>query len=270
MPGAVLQTLAALWTEELLRERHGSTRAQAAENAEEADEPFGGAGTQWRGDGGAILDWIAFPDAFQRYDSALRIVPNRSRMDDAVANAYGTTNDRRTRSTEHEAGYDAYMTGVCFLVMVLHSRGVMASEAGQVRVFADPDAFADVPPQGTGLPDRNRIGRLGTCAFSAADGVVPLQRSDMSQMSLRSGHVDVVPDRGNVYFLVGVAQGMTTAAVAQFLAAAGIGIPLHVVFVDKGTVRVMMQGKQHVGTIAHSHHAVVGGLRSNRRDPARR
>ena len=157
------------------------------------------------------------------------------------------------------------MTGVCFLVMVLHSRGVMASEAGQVRVFADPDAFVD---GGTGLlADRNRIGRLGTCAFSAADGVVPLQRSDMSQMSLRSGHVDVVPDRGNVYFLVGVAQGMTTAAVAQLLAAAGIGIPLHVVFVDKGTVRVIMHGKQHAGTVAHSHHAVVGGLRSNRRDP---
>ena len=185
-----------------------------------------------------------------------------------MANAYGTT--RRSSHSfgfEHEAGYDAYMTGVCFLVMVLHSRGVMASEAGQVRVFADPDAFADVPPQGTGLPDRNRIGRLGTCAFSAADGVVPLQRSDMSQMSLRSGHVDVVPDRGNVYFLVGVAQGMTTAAVAQLLAAAGIGIPLHVVFVDKGTVRVIMHGKQHAGTVAHSHHAVVGGLRSNRRDP---
>ena len=256
-----------MWTEELLRERHGSKRAEAGAE-EEADEPFGGAGTQWRGDGGAILDWIAFPDGFQRYDSALRIVPNRSRMDDAVANAYGTT--RRSSHSfgfEHEAGYDAYMTGVCFLVMVLHSRGVMASEAGQVRVFADPDAFADVPPQGTGLPDRNRIGRLGTCAFSAADGVVPLQRSDMSQMSLRSGHVDVVPDRGNVYFLVGVAQGMTTAAVAQLLAAAGIGIPLHVVFVDKGTVRVIMHGKQHAGTVAHSHHAVVGGLRSNRRDP---
>lgn len=256
-----------MWTEELLRERHGSKRAEAGAEAE-ADEPFGGAGTQWRGDGGAILDWIAFPDGFQRYDSALRIVPNRSRMDDAVANAYGTT--RRSSHSfgfEHEAGYDAYMTGVCFLVMVLHSRGVMASEAGQVRVFADPDAFADVPPQGTGLPDRSRIGRLGTCAFSAADGVVPLQRSDMSQMFLRSGHVDVVPDRGNVYFLVGVAQGMTTAAVAQLLAAAGIGIPLHVVFVDKGTVRVMMQGKQHAGTIAHSHHAVVGGLLSNRRDP---
>ena len=258
-----------MWTEELLRERHGSKRAEAGAEAEaEADEPFGGAGTQWRGDGGAILDWIAFPDGFQRYDSALRIVPNRSRMDDAVANAYGTT--RRSSHSfgfEHEAGYDAYMTGVCFLVMVLHSRGVMASEAGQVRVFADPDAFADVPPQGTGLPDRNRIGRLGTCAFSAADGVVPLQRSDMSQMSLRSGHVDVVPDRGNVYFLVGVAQGMTTAAVAQLLAAAGIGIPLHVVFVDKGTVRVIMHGKQHAGTVAHSHHAVVGGLLSNRRDP---
>ena len=258
-----------MWTEELLRERHGSKRAEAGAGAEaEADEPFGGAGTQWRGDGGAILDWIAFPDGFQRYDSALRIVPNRSRTDDAVANAYGTT--RRSSHSfgfEHEAGYDAYMTGVCFLVMVLHSRGVMASEAGQVRVFADPDAFADVPPQGTGLPDRNRIGRLGTCAFSAADGVVPLQRSDMSQMSLRSGHVDVVPDRGNVYFLVGVAQGMTTAAVAQLLAAAGIGIPLHVVFVDKGTVRVIMHGKQHAGTVAHSHHAVVGGLRSNRRDP---
>ena len=258
-----------MWTEELLRERHGSKRVEAGVGAEaEADEPFGGAGTQWRGDGGAILDWIAFPDGFQRYDSALRIVPNRSRTDDAVANAYGTT--RRSSHSfgfEHEAGYDAYMTGVCFLVMVLHSRGVMASEAGQVRVFADPDAFADVPPQGTGLPDRNRIGRLGTCAFSAADGVVPLQRSDMSQMSLRSGHVDVVPDRGNVYFLVGVAQGMTTAAVAQLLAAAGFGIPLHVVFVDKGTVRVIMHGKQHAGTVAHSHHAVVGGLRSNRRDP---
>ena len=257
-----------MWTEELLRERHGSKRAGAGAGAEaEADEPFGGAGTQWRGDGGAILDWIAFPDGFQRYDSALRIVPNRSRTDDAVANAYGTRRSSHSFGFEHEAGYDAYMTGVCFLVMVLHSRGVMASEAGQVRVFADPDAFADVPPQGTGLPDRNRIGRLGTCAFSAADGVVPLQRSDMSQMSLRSGHVDVVPDRGNVYFLVGVAQGMTTAAVAQLLAAAGIGIPLHVVFVDKGTVRVIMHGKQHAGTVAHSHHAVVGGLRSNRRDP---
>ena len=257
-----------MWTEELLRERHGSKRAGAEAGAEaEADEPFGGAGTQWRGDGGAILDWIAFPDGFQRYDSALRIVPNRSRTDDAVANAYGTRRSSHSFGFEHEAGYDAYMTGVCFLVMVLHSRGVMASEAGQVRVFADPDAFADVPPQGTGLPDRNRIGRLGTCAFSAADGVVPLQRSDMSQMSLRSGHVDVVPDRGNVYFLVGVAQGMTTAAVAQLLAAAGIGIPLHVVFVDKGTVRVIIHGKQHAGTVAHSHHAVVGGLRSNRRDP---
>ena len=255
-----------MWTEELLRERHGSKRAGAGAGAE-ADEPFGGAGTQWRGDGGAILDWIAFPDGFQRYDSALRIVPNRSRTDDAVANAYGTRRSSHSFGFEHEAGYDAYMTGVCFLVMVLHSRGVMASEAGQVRVFADPDAFTDVPPQGTGLPDRNRIGRLGTCAFSAADGVVPLQRSDMSQMSLRSGHVDVVPDRGNVYFLVGVAQGMTTAAVAQLLAAAGIGIPLHVVFVDKGTVRVIMHGKQHAGTVAHSHHAVVGGLRSNRRDP---
>ena len=260
-----------MWTEELLRERHGSTRAEAAANAEaEANEPFGGAGTQWRGDGGAILDWIAFPDAFQRYDSALRIVPNRSQRDDVVAAAYGT-HKRVSHSFgfEHEAGYDAYMTGVCFIVMVLHSRGVMASsEHGQVRVFADPDAFAGVDAA-TGLPDRNRIGRLGTCAFSAADGVVPLQRSDMSQMSLRPGTVDVVPDRGNVYFLVGVTQGTTTAAVAQLLAAAGLGIPLHIVFVDKGTVRVIMHGKQYAGNVAHTHYAGAfdGGLRSNRRDP---
>jgi len=294
-----------MWTEELLRERHESKRAEAEANGDESpgdespgdesagDESaggdsaggesptgnrprtnassFGAAGTQWRGDGGAILDWIAFPDGFQRYDSVLRIVPNRSRRDDVVADAYGPRRSSHSFGFEHEAGYDAYMTGVCFLVMVLHSRGVMASEAGQVRVFADPDAFVD---GGTGLlADRNRIGRLGTCAFSAADGVVPLQRSDMSQMSLRSGHVDVVPDRGNVYFLVGVTQGTTTAAVAQLLAAAGLGVPLHIVFVDKGTVRVIMHGKQYAGNVANNAHTYAnlvssgGSQRSNRRDP---
>ena len=133
---------------EPVRDRRVEDDAAAGNNSNSA-------GKQWRGDGGAILDWISFPDGFQRYDSALRILPNNTGGGnnggtDVVANAYGNPNSSRRAPPhsfgfEHEAGYDAYMTSVCFLTMVLQSRGVVASEGGAVRVFADPATMARSP-----------------------------------------------------------------------------------------------------------------------------
>jgi hypothetical protein len=123
------------------------------------------------------------------------------------------------------------------------------------------------------LPDRNGIGKLGACVFSAADGVVPLQRSDMSHMSLRAGYTDVIPDRGHVYFLVGATAGTTTNAIAQLFAAAGLGSPLHIVFVGRGTVRVIMHGTQYAGmsrAVGNTHYAMTSASRfgsDHRRDP---
>ena len=274
-----------MWTEEILRERSN----ESEDDGNNAGNNSNSAGKQWRGDGGAILDWISFPDGFQRYDSALRILPNNTGggnngSPDVVANAYGNPNSSRRAPPhsfgfEHEAGYDAYMTGVCFLTMVLHSRGVVASEGGAVRVFADPATMAPSPTRGLGfktnfkiLPDRNGIGKLGACVFSAADGVVPLQRSDMSHMSLRAGYTDVIPDRGHVYFLVGATAGTTTNAIAQLFAAAGLGSPLHIVFVGRGTVRVIMHGTQYAGmsrAVGNTHYAMTSTRfgSDHRRDP---
>ena len=82
-----------MWTEEILRER-------SAENESDGAAGHNSAGKQWRGDGGAILDWISFPDGFPRYDSALRIIPNNTGgvnngSPDVVANAYGNPNSSR-------------------------------------------------------------------------------------------------------------------------------------------------------------------------------
>ena len=79
-------------------------------------------------DAATILDVIDFPDGFDRYAAALR----RRDADDADAVAALA---KERASFAHEAGYDAYMTGVCFLTMALYGRVAANSDGvGSTRV----------------------------------------------------------------------------------------------------------------------------------------
>ena len=86
--------------------------------------------------------------------------------------------------------------------------------------------------------NRDAIGLLGNVPFASTDGVVPLQRSDMTHLQFR-GH-DEVPDRSNVVFLCGVAPGTAVRAVAERFTAAGLGVPLQIIWVGRGSLRVVM------------------------------
>ena len=126
-------------------------------------------------------------------------------------------------SFAHEAGYDAYMTGVCFLTMALYGRGAVdADGVGSPRVFpadsrdGDGDGDGIVPP-----PRRRAVGLLGNAPFADEDGIIPLQHSDVPHVHLRGD--DPIPDRSRVVYLVGLAPGTNGGELARRFRDAGSG-----------------------------------------------
>lgn len=186
-------------------------------------------------DAATILDAIDFPVGFDRYAAALRRPgPDAADDDDAVAALA-----KERASFAHEAGYDAYMTGVCFLTMALYGRGAVdADGVGSPRVFpadsrdGDGDGDGVIPP-----PGRRAVGLLGNAPFADEDGIIPLQHSDMSHVHLRGD--DPIPDRSRVVYLVGLAPGTNGGELARRFRDAGLGNPSHVSWMRRDVARVI-------------------------------
>ena len=72
---------------------------------------------------------------------------------------------------------------------------------------------------------------------------------------------DAVPDRSNIVYLCGVAPGTAIRAVAQRFTAAGLGMPLQILWVGRGVLRVITQ-QPHVSQLQRqlNHHG-LGGTR---------
>lgn len=173
-------------------------------------------------DAPTILDVIDFPDGFDRYAAALR-----RRDADADADAFASLAKERA-SFAHEAGYDAYMTGVCFLTMALYGR-VAANSDG---VGSTRGMIPSPSPSG-----RFSIGPLGDAPFADADGIIPLQHSDMSHVHLRGD--DPIPDRSRVVYLVGLAPRTNAGELARRFRDAGLGNPSHVSWMRQNVARVI-------------------------------
>ena len=177
-----------------------------------------------RGAGDRVLDWLEFPEGFERYASALEEDP------------------RALESHAHEAGYDAFMTGVCFLAMTLHARSVIpVDNDGVVSVFGDSkrnaNAFSATTDDGRALRPENFLGNLGASPFANADGAIPLQMSDSSVLKLR-GAQPLAPSRAGVVVFTGIADDLSVSALSPLFVAAGLGEPWQVVWIGKNTLRV--------------------------------
>ena len=192
------------------------------------------------GTGEKVLDWLEFGDGFGRYNFAL------DRSDKYEDASFGIR-----KSYAHEAGYDAFMTGVCFLTMGLHGRSVVPADSdGGVRVFGVADGSAAAGPSNGAGPStatahvETPIGHLGACPFDSADGSLPLQHSDLGMLQLRCDANRPLTDSAlerksarGVVVLVGVTNGTSVTALAQTFAIAGLGVPLHVQWIGNGTIR---------------------------------
>ena len=205
-----------------------------------------------RGAGDRLLDWIEFPEGFERYAFALE--PRGTRT-----NQVGSASRASAPSFAHEAGYDAFMTGACFLAMTLHARSVVPVDGdGVVRVFAETetetetgacsprtdrmtDAFVAMTNDGGALPPRGFVGRLGACPFANADGAIPLQMSDAGVLRLR-GAQPLTPTRAGVVVFTGVADDLSISALTPRFVAAGLGAPWQVAWIGKNTLRVTFRG----------------------------
>ena len=204
-----------------------------------------------RGAGDRLLDWIEFPEGFERYAFALE--PRGTR----TTNQVGSASRASAPSFAHEAGYDAFMTGACFLAMTLHARSVVPVDGdGVVRVFAETetetgacspridrmtDAFVAMTNDGGALPPRGFVGRLGACPFANADGAIPLQMSDAGVLRLR-GAQPLTPTRAGVVVFTGVADDLSISALTPRFVAAGLGAPWQVAWIGKNTLRVTFRG----------------------------
>ena len=178
-------------------------------------------------DAPTILDVIDFPDGFDRYAAALR-------RRDADADAFASLAKERA-SFAHEAGYDAYMTGVCFLTMALYGRVAANSDGvGSTRVPPADSRDGGASPSPSG---RFSIGPLGDAPFADADGIIPLQHSDMSHVHLRGD--DPIPDRSRVVYLVGLAPRTNAGELARRFRDAGLGNPSHVSWMRQNVARVI-------------------------------
>ena len=197
-----------------------------------------------RGAGDRVLDWLEFPAGFERYAFALEEEERRS---GTSANGDGDGDEGRSRASyAHEAGYDAFMTGVCFLAMTLHARSVVPVDGdGVVRVFGNAKStgstFSATASDGRVLRPRNFVGDLGASPFANADGAVPLQMCDVGVLRLR-GAQPRVPPRAGVVVFTGVAPGLSVSALAPRFVAAGLGAPWQVVWIGKNTLRVTFRG----------------------------
>ena len=195
-----------------------------------------------RGAGDRLLDWFEFPEGFERYAFALE-----PRGEPRV----GSASRASEPSFAHEAGYDAFMTGACFLAMTLHARSVVPVDGdGVVRVFAEngacsprtgSDAFVATKNDGGALPPRGFVGRLGACPFANADGAIPLQMSDAGVLRLR-GAQPLTPTRAGVVVFTGVADDLSISALTPRFVAAGLGAPWQVAWIGKNTLRVTFRG----------------------------
>ena len=177
-----------------------------------------------RGAGDRVLDWLEFPAGFERYASALAETP------------------RAPESYAHEAGYDAFMTGVCFLAMTLHARSVVPVDGdGVVSVFGDPkraaNVFSATTNDGRALRPENFVGDLGASPFANADGAVPLQMSDSRILRLR-GAQPPEPTRASVVVFTDVAESLSMSSLSPLFVAAGLGSPLQTAWVGKNALRV--------------------------------
>ena len=177
-----------------------------------------------RGAGDRLLDWLEFPAGFERYASALAETP------------------RAPESYAHEAGYDAFMTGVCFLAMTLHARSVVPVDGdGVVSVFGDPkraaNVFSATTNDGRALRPENFVGDLGASPFANADGAVPLQMSDSRILRLR-GAQPPEPTRASVVVFTDVAESLSMSSLSPLFVAAGLGSPLQTAWVGKNALRV--------------------------------
>ena len=197
-----------------------------------------------RGAGDRVLDWLEFPAGFERYAFALEEEERRSGTSangDGDGDGDGDEGGSRA-SYAHEAGYDAFMTGVCFLAMTLHARSVVPVDGdGVVRVFGNAKSagstFSATASDGRVLRPRNFVGDLGASPFANADGAVPLQMCDVGVLRLR-GAQPRVPPRAGVVVFTGVAPGLSVSALAPRFVAAGLGAPWQVVWIGKNTLRV--------------------------------
>ena len=191
-----------------------------------------------RGAGDRVLDWLEFPAGFERYAFALEEEERRS-----GTSASGDGGHVVSRASyAHEAGYDAFMTGVCFLAMTLHARSVVPVDGdGVVRVFGDAKSlgltFSATASDGRVLRPRNFVGDLGASPFANADGAVPLQMCDVGVLRLR-GAQPRVPPRAGVVVFTGVAPGLSVSALTPRFVAAGLEAPWQVVWIGKNTLRV--------------------------------
>ena len=203
-----------------------------------------------RGAGDRLLDWFEFPEGFERYAFALE--PKGAEPKSPYV---GSASRASAPSFAHEAGYDAFMTGACFLAMTLHARSVVPVDGdGVVRVFAETetgsknsprtnrsDAFVAMTNDGGALPPRGFVGRLGACPFANADGAIPLQMSDAGVLRLR-GAQPLTPTRAGVVVFTGVADDLSISALTPRFVAAGLGAPWQVAWIGKNTLRVTFRG----------------------------
>jgi poly(A)-specific ribonuclease len=156
--------------------KKNETKAKTKTKTKNARADAAGACAPFRRSGESVLDWIAFPESFTRYDAALHANASGDVDDDDDA----TDGGGGCTAFAHEAGYDAFMTGVCFLTMTVHGRALVDADGdGWISIFhGDGDAEAEAEAVAARPPlSRTSVGLLGNVPFAAADGAVPTQRS---------------------------------------------------------------------------------------------
>jgi hypothetical protein len=231
--GPLYETLTTCALPAMLRTENESA-AEVVFNATTFLDRFRSGPTCVSGDGDKVLDWLQFPPGFDRYKFALAS-PN------GVVDVSQGTNEKARGSFAHEAGYDAFMTGVAFLTMTLHGRSVVDADGiGEVRVYSGHGAAAG------GSSDEqknNAIGFLGACPFSGADGSLPLQHSQVANVLTLRGSTPSADDdefarrNARVVVLVGITNGLSFNDLVRVFVAAGLGVPQHVHWIRNGTVR---------------------------------
>jgi hypothetical protein len=203
----------------------------------------GPGGDAFRNGGERVLDWIEFPPGFDKYASCLEDgarIGAEDRGAGAARGGGGSGSGSPSRrgggfaEFAHEAGFDAFATGACFVAMLLRGAARGANPPVEDRgddawVDLEDDASVDLAASVDARPRHRRgfVGGFGVVPFRASlDGAVPLQRS-LDLRCLRFRGDDPTPDRSAVVYVLepeGGSSGATPPGeMARRVREAGLG-----------------------------------------------